>query len=77
MEVLIYPNNHMTWQLQVSSCAVIGECMLQEGRQQAKVLQHHENIHVRNIGQGEALHRKYEYKRLKLGGDQIYGRSSD
>jgi hypothetical protein len=35
-------------------------------RQQAQVIQYRENIHVRNIGQGKALHRKY--KRLKLGG---------
>jgi hypothetical protein len=35
-------------------------------RQQAQAIQHHENAHVRNIGQGEARHRKY--KRLKLGG---------
>jgi hypothetical protein len=27
-------------------------------RQQAQVIQNHENIHVRNIGQGEARHRK-------------------
>jgi hypothetical protein len=44
-------------------------------RQQAQVIQHHENIHVRNIGQDEARHRKY--KRLKLGGGQAYHRSSD
>jgi hypothetical protein len=44
-------------------------------KQQAKVIQHHENIHVRNIGQGEARHRKY--KRLKLGGGQAYDRLSD
>jgi hypothetical protein len=44
-------------------------------RQQAKVSQRQENTHVRNIGQGEARHRKY--KRLKLGGDQAYDRSSD
>jgi hypothetical protein len=30
---------------------------------------------VRNIGQGEAQHRKY--KRFKLGGGQAYDRSSD
>jgi hypothetical protein len=30
---------------------------------------------VRNIGQGEARHRKY--KRLKLGGGQAYDRSND
>jgi hypothetical protein len=35
----------------------------------------HENANVRNIGQGEARHRKY--KRLKLGGGQAYDRSSD
>jgi hypothetical protein len=40
-------------------------------RQQAEVIQNH----VRNIGQGEPRHRKY--KRLKLGGGQAYGRSSD
>jgi hypothetical protein len=35
----------------------------------------HVNPNVRNIGQGEAQHRKY--KRLKLGGGQAYDRSSD
>jgi hypothetical protein len=30
------------------------------------VIQNHENANVRNIGQGEAIHRKY--KRLKFGG---------
>jgi hypothetical protein len=44
-------------------------------RQQAEVIQNHENEHVRGIGQGEAGHRKY--KRLKLGGGQAYDRSSD
>jgi hypothetical protein len=33
------------------------------------------NINVRNIGQGEARHRKY--KTLKLGGGQAYDRSND
>jgi hypothetical protein len=37
-------------------------------RQEAQVIQRHENIHVRNIGQSEARHRKY--KKLKLGGGQ-------
>jgi hypothetical protein len=41
-------------------------------RQRAEVIQNHENEHVRGIGQGEATHR-----RLKLGGGQAYGRSSD
>jgi hypothetical protein len=44
-------------------------------RQQAQAIQHHDNIHVHNIGQGESQHRKY--KRLKLGGGQAYGCSSD
>jgi hypothetical protein len=41
-------------------------------RQQAEVIQNHEN--VRYIGQGEAPHRKY--KRLKLGGGHVYDCSS-
>jgi methionine synthase II (cobalamin-independent) len=44
-------------------------------RQQAEVIKNHENVNVRNIGQGEARHR--EYKRLKLGGGQAYDRSND
>jgi hypothetical protein len=44
-------------------------------KQQAEVIQNHENEHVRSIGQGEARHRKH--KRLKLGGGQAYDRSSD
>jgi hypothetical protein len=44
-------------------------------RQQAEVIQNHKNANVRNIGQGEARHKKY--KRLKLGGGQAYDRSSD
>jgi hypothetical protein len=44
-------------------------------RTQAEVIRSHENEHVRDIGQGEARHRKY--KRLKLGGGQAYARSSD
>jgi hypothetical protein len=44
-------------------------------KQQAEVIQNHENENVRNIGQGEPRHRKY--KRLKHGGGQAYDRSSD
>jgi hypothetical protein len=44
-------------------------------RQQAEVIQNHDNENVCNIGQGEARHRKY--KRLKLGGGQAYCRSSE
>jgi hypothetical protein len=43
-------------------------------RQQAEVIQNHENKNVRYIGQGEAGHRKYE--RLKLGGGHVYDCSS-
>jgi hypothetical protein len=44
-------------------------------RQQAEVIQNHENEHVRSIGQGRTRHGKY--KRLKLCGGQAYNRSSD
>jgi hypothetical protein len=43
-------------------------------RQQAEVIQNHDNENVRNIGLGKANHGKY--RRLKLGGGQAYGRSS-
>jgi hypothetical protein len=43
-------------------------------KQQAEVIQNHDNESVRTIGRGEARHRKY--KRLKLGGGQAYDRSS-
>jgi hypothetical protein len=38
-------------------------------RQQAEVIQNHHNPNVRNIGQGEARHRKHT--RLKFGGGQV------
>jgi hypothetical protein len=44
-------------------------------RQQAEVIQNHENADVRNIGQGEARHNKY--KRLKFGGGQEENLTSD
>jgi hypothetical protein len=44
-------------------------------RQQAEVIQNHENEHIRSIGQGEVRNRKY--KRLKLDSGQAYNRSSD
>jgi hypothetical protein len=43
-------------------------------KQQAEVIQNHQNANVRNIGQGEPQHRKH--KRLKLGGGQSYDCSS-
>jgi hypothetical protein len=39
-------------------------------KQQAEVIQNHENENVRYIGQGETRHRKY--KRFKLGGGNVY-----
>jgi exosome complex RNA-binding protein Rrp42 (RNase PH superfamily) len=39
-------------------------------RQQAEVIQNHDNENVRNIGQGKA--RYINYKRLKLGGGHVY-----
>jgi hypothetical protein len=44
-------------------------------RQQADVIQNHENEDVCEIRTGEAQHTKY--KRLKLGGGQVYDHSSD
>jgi hypothetical protein len=43
-------------------------------RQQAEVIQNHDNENVCTIGQGEVRHRKY--KILKLGGGQAYDRSN-
>jgi hypothetical protein len=43
-------------------------------RRQAEVILNHEKPNVLAIGQGEARHRKH--KSLKLGGGQVYGRSS-
>jgi hypothetical protein len=57
------------------SIPYVYDYMTKLSRQQAEVIQNHENTNVRNIGQGEARHRKY--KRLKLGGGQTYDRSSD
>jgi hypothetical protein len=44
-------------------------------RQQAEVIQNHENANVRNIGQGEPRHRIF--KRLKFVGGQAYDRLSE
>jgi hypothetical protein len=61
---------HMAFRLSYVCDYVTKSC-----RQQAEVINNHENANVRNIGQGEARHRKY--KRLKLGSGQAYYRSSD
>jgi hypothetical protein len=60
---------HMAFQISFVYDFIIKLC-----RQQAEVIQNHVNENVRNIGQGEARHRKY--KRLKHGGNQAYDRSS-
>jgi hypothetical protein len=43
-------------------------------RQQAEIIQNHENKIVHSIGQGEARHRKY--KRIKLQGGHVSDCSS-
>jgi hypothetical protein len=53
----------------------IYDCITKLCRQQAEVIQNHENANVHNIGQGKLQHRKY--KRLKLGGGRAYNRTSD
>jgi hypothetical protein len=57
------------------SLPYVYDCIIKLCRKQAEVIRNHENEHVCDIGQGEARHRKY--KRLKLGGGQAYGGSSD
>jgi hypothetical protein len=57
------------------SIPYVYDYIIKWSRQQAEVIQNHENANFRNIGQGEARHRKY--KRLKLGGGEAYDRSSD
>jgi hypothetical protein len=44
-------------------------------RNQAEVIQNHDNENFRSIGNGETQHRKHE--RLKLGGGQAYDCSED
>jgi hypothetical protein len=38
--------------------------VIELGRQEAEVIQNHENEHVRGIGQGKARHRKYKRPEL-------------
>jgi hypothetical protein len=54
--------------------AYVYDYITQSCRQQAEVIQNHENENVRYIGQSQARHRKY--KRLKLSGGHVYGCSS-
>jgi hypothetical protein len=60
---------HVAFQIPLVYAYITNSC-----RQQAEVIQHHENENVRYIGQGEARHRKY--KRIKLGGGHVYDCSS-
>jgi hypothetical protein len=60
---------HVAFQIQYVCDFITKTC-----RQQAEVIENHENDNVRSIGQGEAPHRKY--KRLKLGGGHVYDCSS-
>jgi hypothetical protein len=69
-----HPNGERWYKLQIEAVP-IADYITKLCRQQAEVVLNHDNENVRNIGQGEALHRKY--KRLKLGGGQAYDRSSD
>jgi hypothetical protein len=57
------------------SMPYIYDCITKLSRQQPEVIQNHENVNVRNTGQGKARHRRY--KRLKLGSSQAYDRSND
>jgi hypothetical protein len=54
-----YPNMHVAFQIPYVYDYITKLC-----RQQAEVIQNHDNENVRSIGQGEARHRIY--KRLKL-----------
>jgi hypothetical protein len=72
-------NIHMVYQIVICIWLAIHiphvyDYMTKLCRQQAKVIQNHENENVHNIGQGTPQHRKY--KRLKLGGGHIYGQTS-
>jgi hypothetical protein len=71
-----FPRNTLIRDMRISfQIPYVYDFMTKLCKQQAKVIQHHKNIHVRNIGQGEVRHRKY--KRLKLGGGQAYDRLSE
>jgi hypothetical protein len=52
--------------------ADVYDYIIKSCRQQAEVIQNHENENVCYIGQSEAQHRKY--KRLKLGGGHVCDR---
>jgi hypothetical protein len=60
---------HMAFQIPYVYDYITKSC-----RQQAEVIQNHDNENVHYIGQGKARHRKY--KRLKLGGGHVYNCSS-
>jgi hypothetical protein len=70
-----FPRRKPIRKLKAFSIPYIYDYITKLSRQQTEVIQNHENVNVRNIGQGEARHRKY--KKLKLGGGQAYDRSND
>jgi hypothetical protein len=57
-----------------SQIPYVYDYIIKSCKQQAEVIQNHENENVRYTEQGEAPHRKY--KRLKLGGGHVYDCSS-
>jgi hypothetical protein len=60
---------HMAFQI-----PYVYDYITKSGRQQAEVIQNHENENFGYIRQGDARHRKH--KRLRLGGGNVYDRSS-
>jgi hypothetical protein len=60
---------HLTFQILYVYDYITKSC-----RQQAEVIQNHDNENVHYVGQDKAQHRKY--KRLKLGGSHVYDCSS-
>jgi hypothetical protein len=58
-----------------NSIPYVYDYMTKLSKIEAEVVLNNEKANVRNIGQGEARHRKY--KKLKLGGGQADDRSSD
>jgi hypothetical protein len=57
-----------------SGLVLVYDYLTQLCRRQAEIIHNHGNENVCNIEQGETLHRKY--KKLKLGGGDVYDRSS-
>jgi hypothetical protein len=65
------PTRYMNVELQI---LYVYDFIIKICREQAEVIQNHDNENIRSIGNCEARHRKH--KRLKLGGGQAYDRSN-